>query len=366
MERKKWNLKPFPEPFTFGKRIKNFNSFKLKGDSVHPFFMNRIVSAYVFGFLLINSLSAQKIIAPPGELIDVNGYKLHLMMTGEGGPPVVMFHGAGDIALIWNLVLPEIGKFSQAIAVDHAGEGWSEHGHALHMWQQAYDTHTALIHAGIKGPYILVGHSLGGLLTRVYAQMYPDEVAGVVLVDATHPDVVLRIYQEGEPSWKRMRETSKGREIPSVIKKPLVKQPELMSFQGKRDFGDRLTRFSKNDQQRFNWVYNERPFTYVKGRSSYEAEAMQLISENPGHYSFGNKPLVVISKGIWTDKEGDDGWSNEALKAESEKLQRELLSLSTNSRQVIAKKSGHQIHVGQPELVVEIIREMTDLLRNRK
>lgn len=327
--------------------------------------MNKIVSTYVFGFILSTTLSAQPFHKPPGELVEVNGYRLHLLMTGAGGPPVVMFHGAGDIALIWNLVLPQVGKFSQAIAVDHAGEGWSQHGHAIHMWQQAYDTHTALENAGVKGSYILVGHSLGGLLTRVYAQMYPDEVAGVVLVDATHPDVVLRIFQGGKPSWKRMRETSKGRGIPAVIKTSLGKQSVLKSFQGKRSFGDWLERFSELDQQRFDWIYNERPFTYIAGRSSYEAETMQIISENPGDYAFGDKPLVVISKGIWTDKEGDDGWSNEALKAESEKLQRQLLSLSSNSRQVIAKKSGHQIHLDQPDLVAEVIRDMVRAIRNK-
>lgn len=302
---------------------------------------------------------------PPGKLVDVNGYKLHLLSVGEKDPAVVMFHGAGDIGLIWNLVLPEVGKFSRAIGVDQAGEGWSEHGHGVHMWQQAYDTHTALQNAGIEGPYVLVGHSLGGLLTRVYANMYPDEVAGVVFVDATHPDVVLRIYQDGKPEWKRMRATSKDREIPMVIETKLVEQPELKSFKGKRDFGDQLARFSKSDQERFHWIYNERPFTYVKGYSSYEAETMQLIFDKPQDYDFDDKPLVVISKGVWKDKEGDENWSNEALKAESKRLQTELLSLSTNSRQVIAKKSGHQIHLDQPALVVEIIRQMVLKLREK-
>lgn len=327
--------------------------------------MNIIVSAYIFVCLIGHGLCAQTPQAAPGKLVEVNGYKLHLLTKGESGPPIVMFHGAGDIGLIWNLVLPEVGKFAQAIAVDQAGEGWSEHGHAIHMWQQAHDTHTALQNAGIKGPYILVGHSLGGLLTRVYAHMFPDEVAGVVLVDATHPDVVLRIYQQGKPAWKRMRETSKGRDIPAVIKSRLTGQPKLETFQARRDFGDLLDRFSQSDQKRFQWIYNERPFSYVKGRSSYEAETMQLISEKSEEYAFGDKPLVVISKGIWTKKEGDEGWSNEALKAESKRLQRELLTLSTQSRHVIAKESGHQIHIDEPELVVEVIRQLVEELKQR-
>lgn len=328
----------------------------------HPFFMKLIVSAYVF-CCFVFTVSAQDYIQPPGELVDVNGYKLHLLRAGEGGPPVIFFHGAGDIALIWDLVVPKVAQFSTAIAVDQAGEGWSEHGHAIHMWQQAYDTRKALQNAGIPGPYILVGQSLGGLLTRVFAQMYPEDVAGVVLVDATHPDVVLRIYQDGQPSWKQMRLTSKGRDIPGVDSSYLSQKPELASFQPRRDFGDLLDDFSPLDRKRFEWFYNERPYSYVKGRSSYEAETMQRIYRDSTAYSFGDKPLVVISKGIWTNKEGDDNWSNEALKAHSEKLQKALLSLSTDSRQVIAEKSGHQIHIDQPELVAEEIRKMVEKLR---
>ncbi|GAB5524195.1 MAG: alpha/beta hydrolase [Roseivirga sp.] len=328
--------------------------------------MNRIVSTYLFALLLTNSLSAQGPVSPPGELVEVNGYKLHLINKGSGGPPVVMFHGAGDIGLIWNLVLPEVAKFSQAVAVDQAGEGWSQHGHAIHLWQQAYDTHTALEQAGIKGPFVLVAHSLGGLLARVYAQMYPDEVAGVVLVDATHPDVILKVYKNGKSVWRRMRETTRGRAIPAVVKTKLTSQPDLEYFQAKRDFGNTLNKFSVEDRQRFDWIYNQRPFAYVKGRSSFEAETMQLISENSASYGFGDKPLVVISKGIWTDKEGDEQWTNEALKAESEKLQKELLQLSANSRQVIAKKSGHQIHLDQPGLVIETIRQMVEILRKKR
>lgn len=327
--------------------------------------MNKKVSAYVLGCLISMSIAAQPVPEPPGDMVEVNGYKLHLLIKGEDGPPVVLFHGAGDIGLIWNLVLAGVSQFTRAIAVDQAGEGWSEHGHAIHMWQQAYDTHTALHNAGIEGPYILVGHSLGGLLTRVYMQMYPDEVAGVVLVDATHPDVILRIYEDGKPAWKRMRETSRGRVIPVAVSKKLESQPELSSYKARRDFGDKLTGFSAVDRDRLDWVYNQRPITYVKGRSSFEAETMQLIYENPEAYDFDNKPLIVISKGVWTDKEGDAGWTNQDLRAESERQQKDLLNLSVNSRQVIAWNSGHQVHLDQPELVTAMIRKMVEQLRSR-
>ena len=91
------------------------------------------------------TIKAQSNMPAPGQLVDVNGYKLHLITKGQGSIPVVMFHGAGDIALIWNLVITESFRiYERAVAVDQAGEGWSEHGHAIHMRQQAYDTYTLL------------------------------------------------------------------------------------------------------------------------------------------------------------------------------------------------------------------------------
>lgn len=306
--------------------------------------------------------------AEPGELIDVNGYKLHLIVKGKekSGPPVIMFHGAGHIALIWNLVLPRVAKFTTAIAVDQAGEGWSDHGHAIHMKQQAYDTYTALQNAGIEGPYILVGHSLGGILVRVFAEAYPEEVAGVVMVDATHPDVVLKIYKDGKPSWKRMRETASSSAIPEANKEMLLRKPTLKSFQPKRDFGDLLDGFTQEDQQKFDWIFNQRPYTYVSGRKSYEAEMFQELYQNESQYSFGDKPLLVITGGNKSYSEGDENWSTADLRAHSIHLQQDLLKLSTDSQQIIAKKSGHQVHVDQPKLVAKAIKRVYQMLKNRE
>lgn len=303
---------------------------------------------------------------PPGKLIDVNGYKLHLIIEGQGKTPVVMFHGAGDIGLIWNLVLPEVAKFSTAVAVDQTGEGWSDHGPAIHMWQQAYDTREALHSAGIEGPYILVGHSLGGQLVRIFAQMYPDEVAGVVLVDTTHPDVVLSFYNSGQPYWGKMRLSSEHRPIPEVVKNPMSLDFEVSNAQSKRNFGDQLINFSRRDQELFDWIYNIRPLSYVKGRSSFEAETMEILYDQEMKFSFGDKPLIVISKGIWKDKKGDDNWSNEQLKEHSIQLQKDLLKLSSNSKQIIAEKSGHYIHLDEPELVVQAIKEIINQLTDKR
>src|SRR5436190_1427064 len=130
--------------------------------------------------------TAQNPPAPLGKLVDVGGYRVHLYCTGAGSPTVVIV-GAG-FSFNWGLVQPEVAKITQVCTYDHSGIGWSDDGPKDSCALRVSEVHTALKNAGIKGPYVLVGHSLGGLVARVYTGRYPDEVAGMVFVDhAFHP-----------------------------------------------------------------------------------------------------------------------------------------------------------------------------------
>src|SRR5579864_2710829 len=119
--------------------------------------------------------------APLGKLIDVGGYRVHLYCIGAGSPAVVIV-GAG-YSFDWGLVQPEVATFTQVCSYDHSGIGWSDSGPKDSCSLRVSEVHTALKNAGIKGPYVLVGHSLGGLVARVYVGQHPDEVAGIVFVD---------------------------------------------------------------------------------------------------------------------------------------------------------------------------------------
>jgi pimeloyl-ACP methyl ester carboxylesterase len=134
---------------------------------------------------------------PPGQLVDVGGYQLHLYCVGEGSPTVILeaaFPGTVDN---WSWVQPEVAKATHVCAYDRAGMGWSDLGPEPRDAQQiSSDLHTLLHSAGLEGPYVFVGHSLGGLFVRQYVAQYPDEVAGMVLVDATHPNVLRRLPPE--------------------------------------------------------------------------------------------------------------------------------------------------------------------------
>src|SRR5215467_3587743 len=111
---------------------------------------------------------------PPGKLVDVGDHRLHIYCTGRGGPAVVLEAGAGDFSLDWSLLQPKVARFTRVCSYDRAGSAWSDPGPTPRTMRQiATELHTGLHRAGIKGPYVLVGQSLGGLIVRVYADLFP-------------------------------------------------------------------------------------------------------------------------------------------------------------------------------------------------
>jgi pimeloyl-ACP methyl ester carboxylesterase len=126
----------------------------------------------------------QRTYPAPGQLVDVGGYKLHIYCAGAGSPTVVLDAVGGGSSAQWALVQPEIAATTRVCAYDRAGFGWSELGpEPRDAHQQVRELHTLLANAEVAGPYMLVGHSYGGRVARVYAAQYPDEVVGLVLVD---------------------------------------------------------------------------------------------------------------------------------------------------------------------------------------
>jgi pimeloyl-ACP methyl ester carboxylesterase len=134
----------------------------------------------------------QRAFPPPGQLIDVGGFQMHLHCAGanvDGSPTVILENGLGSTSSAWALVQLEVGKGTRVCSYDRAGTGWSdaspEPRDAQHI---ARELHTLLQNANIREPYILVGWSMGGLYAHEYAAQYGDQVAGLVLVDSSHPD----------------------------------------------------------------------------------------------------------------------------------------------------------------------------------
>ena len=130
----------------------------------------------------------------PGALFDVGGHKLHLTCTGQGSPTVILETGLGSTSSAWALVQPAVASSTRACAYDRAGVGWSEAGPEPRDARQiSSELHALLQGAGEVGPYVLIGHSNGGLYSRMYASMHPTDVAGLVLIEATPSDLLVRL-----------------------------------------------------------------------------------------------------------------------------------------------------------------------------
>lgn len=145
--------------------------------------------------------------AMQGRLFDVGGYRMHLDCTGEGSPTVVLDSGLGDSYISWRKVQPDIAKFAHVCSYDRAGLGYSDRSPQPRTSKVfATELHALLQAAGIAPPYILVGHSMGGFDVRLFASLYRNQVAGMVLVDASHPDQQNRFPPELknlEGTWLR-------------------------------------------------------------------------------------------------------------------------------------------------------------------
>jgi pimeloyl-ACP methyl ester carboxylesterase len=132
--------------------------------------------------------------AVPGTLYDVGGHQLHLDCRGQGFPTAVLSNGLGEVSASWARITADVAGTTRVCAYDRAGQGWSEDAdHPLDGIQSAHELHTLLAAAGERGPYVLVGHSTGGTYALAYAAQYPDEIAGLVLLDSSSPEQFTRM-----------------------------------------------------------------------------------------------------------------------------------------------------------------------------
>jgi pimeloyl-ACP methyl ester carboxylesterase len=159
---------------------------------IYPVLAVLLLAAVGGAYETIRETLDESAYAMPGQLIDVGGHKLHISCTGSGSPTVILEAGLGQpAAMMSGWIQPGVATETQVCVYDRAGMGWSEladtprDGVAI-----ATDLHTLLDRAEIEGPYVLAGHSSGGVYVQVFAEQYPDEVAGLVLLDSQPPDAI--------------------------------------------------------------------------------------------------------------------------------------------------------------------------------
>lgn len=287
-----------------------------------------------------------------GQLVDVGGYKLHIHCVGQGSPTVILEAGTGDYSLTWANVQPKIARSTRVCSYDRANLGWSEASpYPRTATTQIEELHKLLVNANIQGPYVLVGHSLGGMLVRMYAHNHPDEVVGMVLVDSTHEERTIRNPElvkaiQGMTGQFRMFAFLSSSGImalaPQYVPNPGLPKDSYKQYQA-------ITVTTKG----FETLLAE---SNAAEENSTEARALQMTS-------FGDMPLIVLSAGhgqavpSFTDAENQKLW--EELQIE----QSELVALSSEGKQIVAEQSGHYIQLDQPELVIDAIQDVVDATR---
>lgn len=288
---------------------------------------------------------------PPGKLVDVDGYRLHIQCAGAGRPTVVLETGARAMSSLWGVMQPQIAVHTRVCSYDRAGMGWSEPGpkprDALHI---ASELRALLRNAGEIPPYVLVGHSFGGLLVRVYTDQYPRDVLGLLLLDSSHPDQVARFEKvHGKPSFLE------AYLIPALL--PALARLGVLRLAFR--FTDAGRRFDGLGPRR------AKEFKAFFADSSHQSAAQAEIdawnetaAQARATRLLGELPLVVISAGE-TEPLSPEG------RVRSE-LQEELASLSSRgSHHILAGATHGSLATDQADAgrVAQAIRQLVEVIR---
>lgn len=300
----------------------------------------------------------------PGKLIDVGGHKLHLYCLGRGSQTVVMESGLGGSVLDWALVYPEVAKTTRVCAYDRAGFGWSDPSPKPRTAEiMVEELHSLLRAGGIKPPYVLVGHSFGGVLVRLYAYRFPTEVAGMVLVDSSHEDQFRRFPEAYRRAGEQLnvlvqRQLRLARSLTALG--VLALKPDLFPVHPKLPEATAST---------YRATIVSDP-SHIDGVLAEYANVEQNLAQArlAGMKSLGTIPLVVLVHGHPDPLPPQANMTQEAL-AEGEQvwrtLQEELSKLSAKGRLSVAQQSGHYIQLDRPDLVITAIREVLKAVTTR-
>ena len=250
----------------------------------------------------------------PGQLIDVGGHRLHLNCTGSGTPTVVLEPGLGEASSAMAWIAPAVARDTRVCVYDRAGRGWSDAAEGPQdAAQTATDLHTLLERANVPGPYVLAGHSFGGLYILTFAANYPDQVAGIVLLDSTAP------ASAPDPPPKAPSYDLVGR-ISALL--PAVAHLGVTRLYGQSAYGTLPPRSRDEARARSATASDLASFLneFLEG-SAATHQAASLVD-------FADKPLIVLTAG----REHDAAW----LAAQDK-----LATLSTNSRHRIVAEATH-------------------------
>ena len=292
---------------------------------------------------------------PPGRLVQVDGRKLHLHCSGKGSPTVLLMAGGSAFSIDWDLVQPRIADTTRVCSYDRAGLGWSDPGPADETVEQTIrDLHELLRTAREQGPYVLVGASIGGVFIRAYQRAFPDEVAALVFSNSSNR-VGTKAKGKVGLSWDLTEEELRAAfpRLPSVKKGPApthVGEPF-----------DKLPLNLQTVRLALDLRLREKSDSSAEGPESLLSWRKEFLREfdetDPGQRPpLGELPVIVLSSGPIAGEPERQSRGGAAAR---------LDFLSSNTAHITATGSGHEIHLYQPDLVVQAVLRAVRAVRNR-
>jgi pimeloyl-ACP methyl ester carboxylesterase len=270
---------------------------------------------------------------PPGRLVELNGGQVHLLCAGEGSPTVILEAGAGSLA--WMSVFSEIAQLTRVCTYDRPGHGWSEPTNSPRSAETMVQELKVLLQTTeIEPPYILAGHSFGGVLMQLYAARFPDDFEGVVLVDSSHPD---QLHHTSD-----LEELDRFALLLRVVGPLGLARMLLPALEGDPESRDITVR----EQERELLMTNRTLRTIAKEMSSMR-QSLREVGDSA--VDFGNKPLIVLTQG----RRRAEFWH---------RMQEDLSRLSTNSEWQVVDDAGHFIQHDRPDVVVDAFRRVIEKL----
>jgi pimeloyl-ACP methyl ester carboxylesterase len=314
----------------------------------------RFATACLVALLGAASVHAADSFRPPGRLIDVGGHKVHLYCTGKKvSPTVVMIAGASSFSIDFALVQPVLSRTSRVCAFDRAGYAWSEPYGVLDDHEQVIrDLRAALMKAGERQGYVLVGQSMGSRFARLYYAQHPTDVAGMVLIDGEHEDGLF-ILANGKPAAISSLSDAEFTAATPPASAPPQRVPVARLEPAYEKLPTRL-------QQEHLWLMT-RLFDGMRAAPAADVDAFQKKSHtslltlhqiDAAPHPLGDLPLIVLSAGR------NDGNLHR-------RLQMDLARMSTNSRLVVVDDSDHEIHLSRPDVVIRAINDVTQAARTK-
>lgn len=307
--------------------------------SGHVWFIISDMKSNRFGTVLLCLFSSTcatavaQLPAAPGKILNVEGTKLHINCSGTGTPAVILEAGLPGSSLDWVSVQPEVANITTVCSYDRAGLGWSGLGKQPRTGSQiAEDLHGLLFAAGLKPPYVLVGHSIGGIYVRVFTAKYPSEVIGMVLVDALNGD---------EPQYKL-------KSFWQPKRSHLEQEPRVPTIQRPPEVEAILQQLRATE----TWMTGE--------RQERDAVKVTLAEMQQSEKRLPMLPLIVLSAGRqldWTESASTSAW-------EHQQLQRELSTMSPQGEWIPVPDTGHYIQLSNPSVVINSIQRVVTAARS--